>query len=294
MRLRADWMGCVLTVPYVPVLGPVHPDQFTPETFVALFAEVLAAGRTGCALPFDKDRRWSPRKAVTVLVDEIAHRPEHTIIPVLSPRGGGTITTFYYGPAPDLDTLRASTRRCRTTYHAVQGRVVWFSACPAAGANCRLVLLKEFGRPRCTAASITPAVSDLDHCAADVLATFPAFAGSMAEHGFDFLCKRRDTGLVDGPILVIHCGRRVVGAIGPMTILHDRRGRRMLLPQYFGVLPERRGCGHGRALWRAAENWGLRHGADYQLLQARAGSASERLFLSEGLRPLGYAAAVSA
>jgi GNAT superfamily N-acetyltransferase len=74
----------------------------------------------------------------------------------------------------------------------------------------------------------------------------------------------------------------------------DRAGARMMLPQYFGVLPDHRGAGHGRALWRAAQRWGLRHHADYQLLQARVGAASERLFLSEGLRTLGLAATVAA
>ncbi len=86
----------------------------------------------------------------------------------------------------------------------------------------------------------------------------------------------------------------VVGAIGPLTIMRDRRGERMLLPQYFGVLPEHRGQGHGRALWCAAADWGRRRRAAYQLLQTRAGYASDRLFLSEGLRSLGFAASVTA
>ena len=84
MRLRADWLSRVLTVPYVPILGPAHPDQFTAEMFTDVFADILTASRTGTALPFDKDRRWSPRKTDTVLVDEIVHRPDHTIIPTLS------------------------------------------------------------------------------------------------------------------------------------------------------------------------------------------------------------------
>ncbi len=84
MRLRADWLSRVLTVPYVPILGPTHPDQFTAEMFTDVFADVLHASRAGTALSFDKDRRWSPHKTDTVLIDEIVHRPDHTIIPTLS------------------------------------------------------------------------------------------------------------------------------------------------------------------------------------------------------------------
>jgi GNAT superfamily N-acetyltransferase len=68
----------------------------------------------------------------------------------------------------------------------------------------------------------------------------------------------------------------------------------MLLPQYFGVLPGYRRGGYGHALWRAAQRWGVHHHAEYQLLQARVGAASEHLFLSDGLRSLGFAATVAA
>ncbi len=137
-------------------------------------------------------------------------------------------------------------------------------------------------------------VTELDQCATVVAATFETFAHAMADHGFDFLHRRRSTGHRDGPVLVSQHNNQVVGAIGPLTIMPDRVGGRMLLPQYFGVLPDQRGAGHGRALWHAAQHWGARHHADYQLLQAQAGGASERLFLAEGLRSLGYTATMTA
>jgi GNAT superfamily N-acetyltransferase len=137
-------------------------------------------------------------------------------------------------------------------------------------------------------------VGELDDYEPATAATFSAFAHAMADHGFDFLHQRRTAGHHDGPILVSQHNGIIVGAIGPLTIMPDRAGARMLLPQYFGVLPGHRGAGHGRALWRAAERWGAGRDADYQLLQARVGAASERLFLSEGLRSLGFTATVAA
>lgn len=53
-----------------------------------------------------------------------------------------------------------------------------------------------------------------------------------------------------------------------------------------GALARRHG--YGRALWRAAMNWGHHHGADYQLLQAEVGGASDRLCQTEGLTSLGF------
>jgi len=292
MRLRADWLSRVLAVPYLPILGPVHPDLCTPEMFIEVFAEVLAASRAGVALPFDKDRRWSPTKDDMVLVDEIVHRPYITIIPVLTPRRGGTVKTYFYGDSPDLDALQAATRRCCTTYGAAHGRVIWFSTNPTRQANHTRVHLKEF-RPAPSAAT-GPAVIPLDNCAPEVTTTFTDFTTAMADHGFDFLRKRRDAGHRDGPILVTQAAGRVVGAIGPLTTMPDRFGRQMLLPQYLGVLPGQRGRGHGRALWRAVERWSVHHRAEYQLLQTRTGGASDQLFQSEGLRPLGYVSTVPA
>lgn len=294
MRLRTDWLSRVLNVPYVPILGPAHPDQFTAEMFTDVFADILAASRAGTALPFDKDRRWSPHKTDTVLVDEIVHRPDYTIIPTLSQRGSGTVKTFYYGSAPDLDGLRAATRRCCAAYGAGSGRVVWFDTTEAADVHRTRMLLKEFAHDGPDASPDEPVITELDDCAPEAIATFGTFAHAMSDYGFGFLRQRLCAGQVVGPVLVCQDEGTIVGAIGPLTIMLDRAGARMLLPQYFGVLPEQRGAGHGRALWQAAQRWGARHRADYQLLQARTGYASERLFLSEGLRSLGFTATVTA
>ncbi|MFD7736309.1 GNAT family N-acetyltransferase, partial [Kitasatospora phosalacinea] len=118
-------------------------------------------------------------------------------------------------------------------------------------------------------------------------ATFADFADRLAGDGFAFLHSRMQTGAV-GPVLVaVADDGRVVGAIGPLETVPDPAGRTRLLPQYFGVLPDRRGRGHGRALWRAAMHWGHTHDADYQLLQTELGGASDTLCRSEGLIDLG-------
>ncbi|MDH6133528.1 GNAT superfamily N-acetyltransferase [Kitasatospora sp. MAA4] len=110
----------------------------------------------------------------------------------------------------------------------------------------------------------------------------------MAADGFAFLWERFEAEALDGPILAVVNGGRVVGAIGPMEIMKDPTGAARLLPQYFGVLPEQRGLGLGRRLWRGAMHWGQATGAAYQLLQTELDGASDRLCRSEGLIGLGY------
>lgn len=73
-----------------------------------------------------------------------------------------------------------------------------------------------------------------------------------------------------------------------MEVGPDAIGRAQLMPQYLAVLPDARGQGLGRLLWRAAMHWGRCHGAAYQLLQTEVGGSSDQLCLSEGLISLGF------
>ncbi|MDQ7802654.1 GNAT family N-acetyltransferase [Amycolatopsis sp. A133] len=284
-------MRRVLQVPVVPTLGPVHPDTLQPE----VFDEIVDAARTGEMLPFDKERRWSATKSETVLVDEIVHRPDLTIIPTLNHRGAGMIKTHVYGSL-ELDTaaLRAATRRWCAAYGAATGRVIWFTPEPPqtdAVAGTR-VLLKTFTQEDNPGAA--EQIRDLDACPPSTQDTFEQLAQQAPETGLGFLCRRWREGRVDGPILAAINDGMVLGAIGPLAVMPDRDGAPVLLPQYFGVASGHRGRGHGRALWLAAMAWGAQHGARYQLLQAAAGGPSESLFCSEGLTTLGFTCVVAA
>ncbi|MBE8519381.1 GNAT family N-acetyltransferase [Amycolatopsis sp. H6(2020)] len=286
-------MRRVLQVPIVPTLGPVHPDILQPE----IFDEIVAAAHTGEMLPFDKERRWSRSKSETVLVDEIVHCPDLTIIPTLSHRGTGMIKTHVYSPAtPDVAALRATTRRWCVAYGTAIGRVTWFATEPpqmgcVAGTR---VLLKVFTDDHTLVPYEAATIPELDCCPQPVEDTFAQLAEQVPDAGLDFLYRRWREGLVDGPILTAIDNGTILGAIGPLAVMPDRGGSPVLLPQYFGVTPGHRGRGHGRILWRAAMAWGARHGADYQLLQAATGQPSEHLFCSEGLTTLGFTCAVAA
>ncbi|MFI1443207.1 GNAT family N-acetyltransferase [Streptomyces fructofermentans] len=284
MRFEWDFLHPVMRVPYVPTIGPVHPDALA----AGLFEDIVRVAGTGDFLPYDKDRRWSPVKDESVLPEHITHTSVRTLIPTLRPRGAGTLNVYAYGAgleeAADLATKLAAD--CRTS----TARVVTFhrpDKPPPAGAAATRIQLREFGhaRPDDHAGRILP----VDSLPTPVRVTFGEFAERLTSDGFAFLHTQMQAGTV-GPVLVATDGPQVVGAIGPMETMTDSARRTRLLPQYFGVLPEHRGRGHGRALWRAAMAWGSANGADYQLLQTEIGGASDRLCQAEGLRSLGFVA----
>lgn len=277
MRFRWDWLSPVVPVPYVPVLGPVQPRALSAE----LFNAVVDIADTDRCLPYDKDRRWSGKKNERVIVKEIIHGPGLTVIPTFI-RGCGLVKIHHYGDGPPRrGELTEWTRKWRAIFGAATGRVIWFQG-TLEGARTRL-LLKTF---RDQDKRDCGDVMQLTDCA--VADTFPAFAEQLGADGFAFLHQRIKAGLSDGPILVRVEDRRIVGAVGPMGTLFDATGTRMQPPQYFAVHPHYRRRGHGRALWRAAMAWGAENGAKYKILQAASGSASELLYLSEGLSTLGF------
>jgi len=284
MRWRWDWFTTVATVPYVPTLGAVHPQALTAQ----LLDDVLATSGTGAFLPHDKGQRWATSKDEMILIEDIAHTPSRTVIPTLTRRGQGLVKVHCYGTgAPDLQALAEAAGKLSAEYGTSGARVLWFQPpgqlLTSEPGGVR-VLLKTF----CADEPPVPAVANLGEAPPATRATFPAFAEALAGDGFAFLHEQMQAGNIDAPVLVAVDDDWVVGAIGPMQTMPDPTGAARLLPQYFGVLPEARGGGHGRALWRAAMHWGAANGAAYQLLQTELGGASERLCLAEGLTTLGF------
>jgi len=283
-----DWIKPMLGVPYVPTLGPTHPDAVTAE----LVAEVVAVAGTGRHLPHDKDRRWCEVKDEHVLADAVHHDDGLTLVPTLTRRGPGRVKVHVYGNDPegrdsDSDRAHALAGTLRSRFGVASSTVVTYrphGSVPAAGSTVR-IQLASFDGGRAWPLPDDD-IAPLDDRAAGVATTFAAFAAA-ANEGFPFLYERRREGRV-GPVLTAVRGGRIVGAIGPMETLPDPLGRSRLLPQYFALLPPWRGQGLGRALWRAAMYWGQKHGAAYQLLQTVTGGPSDRLCQTEGLTDLGF------
>lgn len=291
MRLRWDWLEPWVTVPFVPTIGPVHPDAVGP----GLFSDVISVAGTDRFLSYDKDRRWFDVKTESVLDDEIVHGRHETWFPVLSRRSGGSVTVYVYGgPSDDHQTARRTASKLASAHGAATASVVSLvgvDGAPPPKAQVTSVQLQEFASQH--RAPVPKTVHRLDEGGGGAQATFISFVRELADVGFAVL-HRRMTGGGVGPVLVAVDKDRIVGAIGPMEIMYDPIGTARLLPPYFGVLPGWRGRGHGRSLWRAAMQWGQRNGAAYQVVQTEVGGASEHICKTEGLRTLGLVCRMTA
>ncbi len=282
MHFRWDWLGPLVTVPFVPTIGPVHPSVLTE----CLFTDVLSVATTGCFLPYDKDIRWHAAKDEAVLAGDVVHRPDVTLIPTLSRRGSRRITVHVYDGRPDTFPVAAELAgRLRTRNCATEARVLRFAGPGAPNGQGVRIHLKDFmttdcPRPDGPVRCLRRATPSDEH-------SFATFADGMDAGGFAFLHERMQCGVV-GEILIAVVDDRVVGAIGPMEIRPDAAGGAQLMPQYFGVLADHRGKGLGRLLWRAAMHWGQSHGAAYQLLQTPVGTASDQICRTEGMTSLGF------
>ncbi|MBG0855019.1 GNAT family N-acetyltransferase [Streptomyces spinoverrucosus] len=283
MFFRWDWLRPVLTAPIVPTLGPVHPHALT----VDLFEDIRAAAAMGrFFLHYDKDRRWGSEKDETVLADGIVHQPDRTLIPTLSTRGRGATKVFAYGHQTDIVDQAAELAAKLAAEHGVAGaRVVRPFGPEARPADGVRIQLQDFTTRPCE--NPGGPVRAFTEWPDEVRETFDSYARAMAADGLLFLYTQMQAEGT-GPVLTAVVDGRIVGAIGPMEIRPDAVGYRQLMPQYFAVLPEARGNGLGRLLWRAAMHWGQSHGADYQLLQTQVGGASDRLCRAEGLASLGF------
>ncbi|WP_032764679.1 GNAT family N-acetyltransferase [Streptomyces sp. CNS654] len=282
MFFRWDWLRPVLTAPIVPTLGPVHPDTLS----VGLFEDVLRAADTGGFLPYDKDRRWGGEKDERALREDVVHQPGRTLVPTLTRRGRGAVKVFAYGlHGSAVEEAAELAAKLASVHDVARARVVRPLGPETAHPRGTRIQLKDFTTGPCPApdGSVRPVAA----WPTAVQETFAPFAEAMAADGLAFLHARMQAGRC-GPVLTATVDDRIVGAIGPMEIQPDAIGRPQLLPQYFAVLPETRGQGLGRALWRAAMHWGQSHGAAYQLLQTEVGGPSDHLCQTEGLTSLGF------
>ena len=244
MRVRWDWLHPVMTAPYVPTLGPAHPQAIAPQ----LFAEAVEITGTGRFLPYDKDRRWAAIKDEHVMAGAIAQQAGLVLVPTFGSRSRA-VKVHVYSNRPHAELNRAAelAGQLCASHGAQTGRLVWFlppGSTPEPGVACTRIQMRTFspGHQGLAAEPGPGFVVSLDEVPQPVRATFSDFAEKLAAEGFAFLDARIRQGGV-GPVLTCLRDGKVVGAIGPMETMPDSRGVSRLLPQYFGILPGYRGSG---------------------------------------------------
>lgn len=255
-----------MNVPYVPILGAVHPNEISPQ----LLDELMQSSSANVLLPYDKSRRWQTEPFEQIVADGFTqHNGSFTIDTIHS----GEPRRYVYGslvPGPvDRTVLHMSTehRPLRTNEHATT------------------VFIDDYSRhtPAEQHPDIRPAY-ELDPSQLEQLQHLDDAAG----RGFAMLRQAGNITSQTEPVLVYVQHGAVVGAIGPLTVMADSRGVDKLLPCYFAVSERARRHSIGSALWNAARRWAITRNVSYKILQAEQGSAAEHFYRAHGLLSLGY------
>lgn len=264
-------------VPYLPTLGPVHPDMM----IAGVMKDILRVASSNDFLPYDKEARWSKDKLEQVLPDLIAQSPTGTIIPTLSQRGATSLKLHVYGN-PSAAVI-GSTLAAARSFHPLPARIITFSNDRPRTSDDTLTIFLA------TPVPFEPSnVTMLDTIPTASGSTLNDLASDPDNAGFAFLAGELDAGKIKGPVLVTADGGRVTGAIGPLQTLPDANGTPYLLPPYFGVAESARGQGNGRRLWQAAMDWAYRNGSAYHVFQAGTGSPAEAFYRRMSVATIGY------
>ncbi|MCF2532786.1 hypothetical protein [Yinghuangia soli] len=196
MQLRWDWLASQITVPYVPTLGPVHPDVLSAR----LFAEVVEISRSGAVLPYDKDRRWADSKAERILPGPLVHTPTDTVLATSTTGRRAGVTVYHYGSGLGAADVMALAKDCARDLAMSDVRTVWFStARPDVGSVHAVgILVNDLGGHR---AAVSGGVVDLAGLPAPVRASLADLAREPENAGFAFLAEQFAAGRLNGRFL---------------------------------------------------------------------------------------------
>lgn len=271
----ATLLRSLITVPYLPLLGPVHPDCLDEP----LLADVFRIGASDGLLPYDKDRRWYATKPERILAETIFRKSTGIIIPLIN-RDKARLRLLCYGvvASDDLDQYAAAIITSYPDFHVT---VTSFVPAAAAGETAAIIFLKSF-----TPSDVQPADPSVERVGAADTSDLASLAADEENGGFRFLAREYGARAL-GPTFVIHDHGEVVAAVGPIDTMMDSAGRRFCLPPYVGVASKFRGRGLGTLVWTAAMAEAAAAGATYLLLQAEAGQAAVEFYERQGLVKLG-------
>jgi len=262
-----------ITVPYLPILGPVHPESITTK----LITDLFCVGPTGNLLPYDKDCRWYSHKAEKLLLEHALHLKNGLILPTYN-SATRRIKLYCYGDVKKSDVTFLSKKIQLQGTHI---SVITYNQPIFADSSSVAVFLKNLKQSdmqdKCENIEILKQTNAKD---------LMALAVNPENEGFLFLSKRYGDGKL-GPIFVSRRNGVLAGAIGPIDITKDSLGKNCCLPPYIGVVKQQRCKGVATKLWMSAMNYAAQKGAEYLILQAETDEPSEFFYSKLGLKNLG-------
>jgi GNAT superfamily N-acetyltransferase len=272
---NAQLLQQLIKVPYLPLLGPVHPEYVTEQ----LLAEIFSSESAGQLLPFDKDRRWYSSKPAIILFDAIKRNANGLIVPVLSKKTE-RVKLLCYGKVTQGE-LRQCIEATRGSHPTCRIFIVSFAPDAMAEDDASIIFLKSF-----SSIDIQPDNPAVERTGVENAGSLVSLADDVENVGFGFLAQQYGNRKL-GPTFVVRDRGQVVAAVGPIDLMPDFDGHAVCLPPYVGVASKYRGRGLGSQVWKAAMSYAAVTGATYLLLQSVAGEASEYFYESQGLVRLG-------
>lgn len=258
-----------VNTPYLPVLGPVHPNEVRDELLLTLFN----AG--GVLLPYDKATRWGSIPTETIT----GYETTDTMLCIATETAGKHKRQYIY---TDSKGLPGSGGYSETITFSQASRAL------RKGEHGSVIFLDDFSR-RIEKGQLDDAIcllSDLSSEQQDNFANY--LGGDPAVYGLEVAVQKEKENPGGFPILVYVKSDAILGVLGPLNVLEDSVGVKRLLPCYFIVSPEHRKQGIGTHLWYAMRTWAITAGANYTILQAELGGDAERFYGSNGLQKLGH------
>jgi GNAT superfamily N-acetyltransferase len=260
-----------ITTPYLPVIGLVHPDCVRPESLVA----VVQSLQTGIRPDFDKSNRWGNENSERLVDKWFVQTDESTMI--FTTRIDIVTAYIYTSREEPLNAFMQYARKMGAT------KIYTFSHVHnAKKAHASHGFLGEVKKQ----SKISLHVRQV-RCDKQEFAELRALDNGKEMAGLAFLASQIATRDDIGPTFGYFNDSKLVGVIGPLDISADVFGHNYLLPPYFGVHASMRGKGAGRELWNAAMNYAADQGAEYVLVQAEDGVASEVFYRKLAFQDMG-------
>lgn len=267
-----------LTVPYLPLIGSVHPDSID----VSLLADLFDAGLSGEILPYDKASRWQSKRQEKFVKELCTANADYARFVTRDDKDKYRI--YYYSTDENAEIALAGIPSTATR------ELITFSGEELSvdhNSKASCIYLKELSDVDVLNIS-QDGISPILNLPPSKRVVLAELATDSDNTGFSFLAEMYASNQITDPGFMAIQNNKLLGAIAPLTTLKDNHSMLQLLPSYFGVKSEARHQGIGTHLWNAAMDWAVRNNAKYLTLQAAVESPANLFYQKRGLTKQGY------
>jgi len=273
---------------YIPVLGPVYTSG---KSIKKLLFDVLKNSETDKFLSYDKNKRWLQKRGEKIILSSIVYNNKEMYLPVKDGFRNILKIFRYSNDSPDNITIATAKKICRKlkTTQEINGARFYFFKEPKINMDfvCHNIYFKKISSND-NFLELPKEINNYNRLSNKIRLTFSRLEKEPGLESFSFLWKEfLNKNKVVNPIFCAVSKNKIIGAIGPIDVLKDVRGKLFLLPPYFGVIKKMRERGIGEKLWKTAMKSACKIGAQYVLVQNIPDSSADWFYKKQGLSVAG-------